>query len=401
MTKALTAKAVERAKPGPKVREIADGLYGGLYLCIQVSGTKSWVYRYRIKYGKTVKTAKLTLGRFPKISLASAHKLAAEAELKLRLGKDPAKAEEDRPVFGDCVDKFFRGRQGKAGDAELYRGLRFDCSDWWDLPLADISHGTIRERLDEIRARSKAGSASTARKIYAGLKGVFQLAVESGTLDINPVKLLTIPPNSAAHERDRTLDDNELIAVWKAAEATGGPYGQIIRLLILTGARRDEIANARVEWLDLDRGTLTIPKGSMKTRASHVIYLTPLMRGILAECSSSGFLFATNSGAPFTDWSGAKQRLDKLSGVTSWRQHDLRRTAKTGWQKLRWRDANGNICRIPYDVRQLMSAHAVAGVVGIYERDNLPEECKAGFAAWSARVQALVTPTPNVVSLFG
>jgi integrase len=400
MTRRLTAKAVERAKPGPKVREIADGLNGGLYLCIQVSGTKSWVYRYRIKSGKTVKTAKLTLGRFPKITLASAHKLAAEAELKLRLGENP-KAEADRPVFGDYVDEFFRGRQGKAGDAELRRGLQFDCNDWWDLPLADITHGTIRKRLDEVRTRSKAGSASGARKIFAALSGVFQLAVENGVLDENPVRKLTPPPHSAAHERNRTLDDNELIAVWHASRELG-VYGRIIRMLILSGARRDEVADAKAEWLDLDKGTLTIPRASMKTRAGpHVIYLTPLMRDNLAECPSSGFLFATHSGTPFRDWSGAKQRLDNLSGVTDWRQHDLRRTAKTGWQKLRWCDATGNICRIPYDVRQLMSAHAVAGVVGLYERDNLPEECRAGFEAWSKHIRNLVAAPENVVSLFG
>jgi integrase len=78
---------------------------------------------------------------------------------------------------------------------------------------------------------------------------------------------LTIPPNSAAHKRDRVLDDDELAAVWKAAGEIGPPYGAIIRMLILTGARRDEIADAKTEWLDLDKGTLTIPKSSMKTRA--------------------------------------------------------------------------------------------------------------------------------------
>jgi integrase len=170
-------------------------------------------------------------------------------------------------------------------------------------------------------------------------------------------------------------------------------------LLILTGARRDEIANARAEWLDLDQGTLTIPKASMKTRAGpHVIYLTPLMRDVLAECRAmpgANFLFTLHGRVPFGDWARSKRQLDKLSGVSGWRQHDLRRTAKTGWQGLRDRDGK---LAILYEVRQMMSGHAVAGVVGVYERFDWPKECRAGFEAWSKHVRNLVVPPPeNVV----
>jgi len=387
----LTVRAVEAAKPGPKRKEIPDSLVPGVYLITQPSGAKSWAYRYRFNG----KTRKLTLGRYPKIGLADARELAQKAELQIRQGNDPAQAKAGKAAtFGAFMDMHFERpeRRGKAGDAELRRTLEFDCGDWRNLALSDITRGAIKAKLDAALARSKAGSASTARKIYAGLRAVFQLAVDYEVLNENPVEKLTCPASN--NERDRVLDDAELVRVWKAAQEIGGAYGAIVRLLVLTGARRDEIAHARAEWLDLDNGMLTIPRASMKTRAgAHVIYLTDGMRDVLAECRAAptGFLItAKPGGTPFSAWAWSKRQLDELSGVTGWRIHDLRRTAKTNWQRL----------RIAYEVRQMMSAHAVPGVIGIYERHDWAEECRAGFEAWSARVRDIVTPPPqNVVPL--
>lgn len=395
----LTVKAVEAAKPKRDKKtnelirtEIPDGLIGGLYLVVQPdSGAKSWAYRFR--FGGS--TRKLTLGRYPKISLAGARELAQKAELQIRQGKDPAQAKAAQAAtFGAYMDKYFESpeRRGRRGDAELRRALEFDCGDWRKLPLAGISRGTVKAKLDAALARSKAGSTTTARTVYAGLKGIFQLGVDHEVLNENPVEKLTCPASN--NERDRVLDDAELVRIWDAAEKSGYPYGTIIRLLILTGARRDEIADAKAEWLDLDKGTLTIPRASMKTRAApHVIYLTPLMGAVLKERpekTASSLLFTTNMRAPFSGWSRAKRQLDQSSGVVGWRHHDVRRTAATNWQKL----------KIPYEVRQMMSAHAVAGVQGIYERHDWAKECREGFEAWSARVRDLVTPPPaNVVPI--
>jgi hypothetical protein len=298
MAKKLTARAVENAAHGPKRKEVPDGYYTGLYLVLAAlpSDTKTWAYRYRING----KTAKLTLGRFPKISLADARMLAGETERKLRLGKNPAKAEAD--TFGVFADRFFKGRKDKAGDAELRRAVTFDCGDWWDLPLASITHGVVKRRLDEVQARSKTGSSSSARKLYAGLMGIFQLGLEHEVLSENPIKNLSRPPS--IDERERVLDDDELVRIWNAAGALGYPYGTIIRLLVLSGARRDEIGDARVEWLDLDRGTLTIPKTSMKTRAGpHTIHLTDLMRDVLAEVvQSQWFSVWERARLPVLEW---------------------------------------------------------------------------------------------------
>ena len=166
----FTAMAVENAKPGPKRKEVPDAAMPGLYLIIQPepTGTKSWAYRYR--FGG--KTRKLTLGRYPKVDLAGARKLAKAAELEIRQGKDPAQAKAVPANFGDYADKYFDSpqRRGKAGDAELRRALRFDCGAWRSLHLASISRGAIKAKLDAALARSKAGSASTARKLYAALR---------------------------------------------------------------------------------------------------------------------------------------------------------------------------------------------------------------------------------------
>jgi integrase len=147
------------------------------------------------------------------------------------------------------------------------------------------------------------------------------------------------------------LDDDELVAVWKAATATDSPYGALVRFLLLTGARRDEAR--QMPYSEVVDGVWTIPASRYKTGNEVVLPLSKAAQSVLAELPVLGpFVFSTDGRKPIGGLSDRKAKLDKLSGVTGWVIQDLRRTARslmsrTGvdadiaermpWPRYRWR----------------------------------------------------------------
>ena len=134
--------------------------------------------------------------------------------------------------------------------------------------------------------------------------------------------------------------------MWKAADSIGWPFGPIVRLLILTGARRDEVAQMEWRELDLDRALWTLPASRSKNRREHAIPLSDTALEILRSLpriERSGFVFTTNASTPVSGFSKAKPALDRAmdelagegaSPIPAWVLHDLRRTVATNLQRL-------------------------------------------------------------------
>jgi integrase len=184
--------------------------------------------------------------------------------------------------------------------------------------------------------------------------------------------------------RDRVLDDKELAAVWRAAEQLGYPVGHAVRLLILTGARRDEIAKLR--WAEIEEDTIHLKGERTKNGEAHDIPLSAPARGLLVEevpRISDDYVLTFNGVSPISNWDGPKRHLDKISGVTGWRLHDLRRSLATGLQKL----------GVALQVTEAILGHTSgsrAGVIGIYQRHDYADEKRAALEAWGARITALI-----------
>jgi integrase len=131
------------------------------------------------------------------------------------------------------------------------------------------------------------------------------------------------------------LDDDELARVILAARQIGGPYGGIVEFLALTGQRREEVACLTWQELDLARRVWTIPKSRTKNAKGHVVHLSDQSVALLKRANRQGpLVFSLLGTRPFQEFSQAKRRLDQLSGVTSWRLHDLRRTCVSGMARL-------------------------------------------------------------------
>jgi integrase len=174
------------------------------------------------------------------------------------------------------------------------------------------------------------------------------------------------------------------MAVWNTAKELGWPYGPAVQLLILTGARREEIGQLR--WSEILEDSIKLNGSRTKNGEPHDVPLSLPALALLEQVpriAGSDFVFTATGKTPITAWAWAKAKLDGLSQVTSWRTHDLRRTAATGLQKL----------GTPLQVTEAILGHTAgsrAGIVGIYQRHNYANEKRAALEAWGAHVMALV-----------
>jgi integrase len=174
------------------------------------------------------------------------------------------------------------------------------------------------------------------------------------------------------NKRDRVLTDEELVAVWYAARDIGYPYGDMIRLLLVTGQRRSEVARLRSEDLALAKATWNVNPHNKSSRP-YQVPLPPLTLKILeaVPMRDQALVF----GAPnapdkeFSAWSKNKVRLDKLSGVSDFVVHDLRRTAGTNLVRL----------GVHPHVRERVLNHVIPGVEGVYDRHSWFNEKRDWF----------------------
>jgi integrase len=192
--------------------------------------------------------------------------------------------------------------------------------------------------------------------------------------------------------RDRVLSDAELAAVWNACG--NDTYGKIVKLLILTGARREEVGG--MLWSELDKRPLWIISASRtKNRLEHFLTLPRLAWSIIDGTSrrESNKRILGNGPHGFNNWNTAKKALDRRSGIVSWRLHDLRRTAATRMADL------GIQPHIIESVLNHVSGHK-AGVAGVYNRSVYTREVKNALAIWADHVASIVSGEQRTVVPF-
>jgi integrase len=367
----LTARAVETAKPAAVRREIPDALMPSLYLVVQPSGTKSWAVRYR--HNGT--TRKFTLGSHPAIDLKAARALAGKALRAAAEGRDPGQEKaQARAARADTIDRAvaqFIERHCKRKNRprtaqETERLLRLHVMPRWRGRA--VSSITRRDVLDVLDRVVDAGAPIAANRVIA-------------TSPCAGVK-----PPTDERSRDRVLDDKELRAVWLAAEEIGWPFGAMVKVLILTGQRRDEVA--RMEWSEIDFGDKlwTLPRERVKNDEKHEVPLSDTAVAVLKSVpriAGSRYVFTTNGEAPSSGYSKGKRRLDALlSGMPPWRLHDLRRTTASGMARL----------GINLPVIEKVLNHAsgsFAGIVGVYQKHGFSQEKRRALEAWAAFVAGL------------
>jgi integrase len=257
-------------------------------------------------------------------------------------------------------------------------------------PLPKIARTDIVAVFDQMPAQQIANR----RNVFAVLRRLFRWAVSRGDIDRSPMEGMETPP--AVKARDRWLGDEELGKIWQHAPRTHPCFGPIVRLLIVTGQRREEVAS--LSWEELDREDLmwVLPGNRAKNGEPNRVPLNALAVEVLNEIACGekwprrGKVFATSTGGGFTGYHKGKEKLDRLIAedcgdeLAPWRLHDLRRTLATGFQRL----------GVRFEVTEAVLNHvggSRAGVAGIYQRHDWKAEKREALQLWNDHLCSILT----------
>jgi len=392
------------AQPREHPEEVWDQLLPGFGCRVSKQGTVAFCVMKR-PYGQR-KLVRLTLGRYPALSLAKARARARDTLRELQDGVDPRvrKAEDARTAaakqantFAAVAETFIvRHVASKRTAHAIEQLIRRELIPRWDQrPITDITRADVIALVDEIVDR---GHPEAARLVFAYARRLFGWAVPRYGLEHAPTDHLSPKDLIGAKSfRRRVLNEREIALLWRATE---GPeaYGPYARLLLLLGIRRSELGRATWLEFDLDGATWTIPPGRMKSDEPHVVPLAPVVVEILRSLLTPNARATSYviGGAPI-HYSRAKRWLDAamtaLNGgkaIPRWTWHDARRTFRTGLSGL----------KIAPHIAELAIAHGKQGLNRIYDQHEYDAELRHAFEAWAQRVMSIVAPLPEkVVSL--
>lgn len=373
---------------------VFDDAVKGFGLRLRAGGKRVWVCQFRIG----VRQRRVTLGNIEALNAAEARKRAREMISKAALGQDAqteikiakaAASETLQSIFSAYLISSAFSDLKERTRAEVKRALVVHWKSIAELPIMSVSRGVVASRLDEIASQSGPFAANRAR---AYLSAVFNWAVQRGRADRNPVSETARATNET--RRDRVLSDDELALIWE--HAGNGDYGNIVRLLALTGQRREEVSG--MDWSEIDqpKALWSIPARRTKNGLSHEVPLSDLSLKIISNIprkSSRSLVFGSGKGG-FSGWSRSKISLDErikaATGValTPWRLHDLRRTFATRLSDL------GVLPHVVEALLNHISGHK-AGVAGIYNKATYRAEKTAALKLWDAHIQRLNKGVPN------
>jgi integrase len=389
MTRKLTAKTVENLRPGPQRREISDG-GSGLFLVVQPGGHRSWAVRYRFDG----KPTKLTLGPWPTLTLAAARKGAADALHDVASGIDPSetrkaakqKAAESEANTVTAICEEFLQRESKRlrtidQRERILRRLVYPAIG--PRPIDSLKRSEIVRLLDHIEDGSGPRMADVT---LAVLRRVFHWHALRSDEFRSPIVRGMARQNPAEHRRARILDDDELARLW-AATANGQPFSALIRFLLLSTARRGEAAG--MHWDEIADGIWRLPASRSKTKTEVIRPLSRAAQAVLAtQPRVTDWVFTTTRVGSLRSFSEPKTKLEAASGVTDWRIHDLRRTARSLLSRA----------GINPDIAERCLGHALPTIRATYDRHQYVDEMAHAFEALAALIERIVNPTDTVLA---
>jgi integrase len=259
------------------------------------------------------------------------------------------------------------------------------------MPIATVTRRDVAGVLSATAANAAKGKGgnSAANRCRAALSSLFAWAMTEGVVEENPTIGTT---TRAGLKRDRTLVDpetgdmSELVRVWRALDDSA--FSDVVRLLILTAQRRDEIGGLRWSELDEHLTRIRLPAERVKNKREHLVLLSDAARAIIARqprVVGQDCIFAVRSKHGLTGWDEHKKALDaELPGMNHWVLHDLRRSAATGMARI----------GVQPHVVEAVTNHqsgSKAGVAGVYNLNTYLPEKTAALTMWGEHVMAAIS----------
>lgn len=396
----LTDLSIRKLRPKESLYEVAD--VRGLFLRVNPSGEKSWCIRYLFDGAPK----RMTIGRYPALSLAEAREKHSVALMEVQKGIDPAaKAREAKaarlaaPTFKDLLDEFVELElKGRPATADRKRMIEKDVLPVWKKrKVQSITRRDAVLLLDEVRKRAPV----QANRLQGVMVRMFYFAAERGIIEHSPLAGMRRGKETA---RARVLTNDEIKALWGCLdlERTDIDIYRVtklaLRAILLAGQRPGEVA--RMRWDELAGEWWTIPKERSKNGEENRVPVLPMLAEIIETAkiysSDSPFVFRSSHGENRSVTVGALanalRRHRPELGITGnpYTPHDLRRTVRTRLAEIGVADI----------VAERVLGHKLQGVLGIYNRHSYDVEKRQALASWERRLQGILGlsgPSNNVI----
>jgi integrase len=388
-----------------------DDELSGFGLRLRAGGSRVWIFQYAIGD----KQRRMTLGAASKESFATVkdrdgHVLklgirdqVAQLHAKVKLGQDPAsdkaegrkRASETFEAVSARFLAFQKGELRPGSYRQVERHIVGLAKPLNGLQFAAMDRRTVASLIADIK---EASGAVTANRTASTLSYLYAWAMGQGFAEANPLIAIS---KFSEQPRERVLDNGELAAIWNATKDYDH-YNSIVRLLVLTGQRADEIASLR--WSEVSDDVIALPSNRTKNKRQHSIPLSQPALDVLnaqtRRVNDDGTLRELVFGVGqrgFSGWSRCKERLDERIAqgngkpLPAWRLHDIRRSVATGMADL------GVQPRIIEAVLNHISG-SKAGVAGIYNRSTYEPEKRRALELWANHLMALGEGRENNVT---
>lgn len=419
MVKALKPQAGKR-------QEIPDPKVSGLAIRVTSTGVKTWAFRYR---NAANRQCRVTLGRYPMISLADARLKAKQLVGDVASNIDPVAerkiekarlaAEALRKVDGLADAYFEDAALGlHRNNAQPKRESTLSAEKWMyekqikpffgDVSLASLTKADIQAFVSK-QSRNAPSNGRHCRNI---LRQFLSYAVRKELVPVNVALDIQV---QAVQARDRVLNDDELRAFWSACKVPSKVDGLqlsvemsiALRLASVTLQRGGEVCGMHTDEIDLDTKLWTIPASRMKTKRVHLVPLSNQAIELIQETvalNGEGFIFPSprDKGKHIDRraLSRAMNRMCELLNINNATPHDLRRTGAT--------NLTSECVGIPRFIVSQVLGHSGdtgggAAITGVYDRNDYLKEKRRALDAWALRLLEIVKDgnrVENVVSIY-
>jgi integrase len=330
------------------------------------------------------------------LGLSQARKRAKSLLGDVAKDKDPlderrkASAAAGGTLKAICEDYLKRdGKRLRTGEAQRKALDRLVYPRLGARLIGDIRRSDIVKLLDQIEDGS---GPVMADRTLASIRKIMNWYATRDDDFRSPIVRGMARTKGKERARSRILTDDELRALWPAADAMAGPFGRLVQFLLLTAARRGEAAEMVRDEIEAAGADWALPAERNKVKVDFVRPLSPAARDVLGKLpkiGKRGLVFTTDGRNAIGAFSKFKAKLDEASGVTGWTLHDLRRTARSLMSRA----------GIEPDHAERCLGHVIGGVRGTYDRHEYHAEKKRAFEALAAQLDRIVNPVDNVVAL--
>jgi integrase len=381
----ITSADKLKLKPGQKECIVFDDDVPGFGLRIREGGSRTWIFQYRV--GSKQRRMALGSASDAQLNLANTRKIASKLHGRVSLGEDPAmdKATAKRDAentLGSIAEQYLVSRKPSwrpGSYREAARYLTLHARPLHRIPIASVSQNDIVRLLDDIAKKS---GGVTANRTRANLCALMSWVIKRG-IKLPEGNVASYTDKAVKEQpRERVLSDAELKAIWNGC--LGDDYSIIIKLLLLTGCRANEVG--RLRWDEVHDEQIILPGARTKNKRAHTVPLSEPAKVILAGIRrrpDRSCVFGRRQDNGFSGWSTAKRELDARAKTEHWTVHDLRRTVATRMAEL------GVQPHIVEAVLNHVSGHK-GGVAGVYNRAAYDKEKREALNLWAEHVTALV-----------